>query len=167
MIQTGDIIFVRGNSIISKIIRFFDTGRFSHVCIAVSNTHILEAQYLNRVEIKPFYYGKKEIEIVDLGLNEDQKLKVISVGLSLTGTWYDYTQLFYYVFKKIFKLEGRNFLNNPNNLICSELINQILIKNGYIEKHEQVEDLTPNQLYNFLKNICKSESRNCKIKKLY
>lgn len=161
MIKTGDIIFVRGTSIISKIIRFFDKGRFSHACIAISNTHILEAQYLKKVSIKPFYYGKKQIEIIDLGMNEEQKRKVISIGLSLTGTWYDYPQLIYYVFKKLFKLEGRNFLNNPNNLICSELINQILLTTGYIKSNEKVEDLTPNQLYNFLKNVCEVRA-SCK-----
>lgn len=161
MIKTGDIIFVRGTSIISKIIRFFDKGKFSHVCIAISDTHILEAQYFKKVSIKPFYYGRKQIEIIDLEMDEEQKRKAISVGLSLTGIWYDYIQLFYYVFKKIFKLNGRNFLNNPNNLICSELVNQLLLATGYIAPHEKVEDLTPNQLYNYLLNLCQARAK-CK-----
>jgi len=159
MIKAGDIIFVRGTSIISKIIRFFDAGKFSHVCIAISDTHILEAQYFRRVAIKPFYYGRKEIEVIDLGLDEEQKRKTIQVGLSLTGIWYDYLQLFYYVLKKIFRLKGRNFLNNPNNLICSELISQILLAIGFISPHEKVQDLTPNQLYNFLNNLCETRGK--------
>jgi hypothetical protein len=154
MIKTGDILFVRGESIFSPIIRYFDKGNFSHCAIAISDTHILEAQYFRKVQIVPFYYGDNQIEIIDLGMNEEQKRKLISIGLQLTGTWYDYPQLAWYVLKKWFKLEGTNKFNNPNNMICSELINHILLTTGYITSAEKVEDLTPNQLYNFLKNLC-------------
>ena len=161
MIKTGDIIFVRGDGIFSPIIRFFDKGRFSHCCVAISNTHIVEAQYFNNVKIRPFYYGDNEIEIIDLGLNEEQKRIVISIALQLTGKWYDYRQLVGYVFKRIFIKDGKNILNNPNNLICSELVSQILLETGFILPHEKVSDLTPNQLYNYLKNICDTRA-NCK-----
>lgn len=158
MIKTGDIIFIRGESIFSPLIRYIDKGNFSHVCIAISDTLILEAQYFKKVKIIPFYYGENQTEIIDLGLNEEQKRKVISIGLTLTGTWYDYPQLAWYVLKKIFKFEGKNRLNNPNNLICSELVNHVLLATGYILPQEKVEDLTPNQLYNFLKNICEARA---------
>lgn len=162
MIKTGDIIFVHGKGkILSPLIRFFDKGRFSHCCIAISDTHILEAQYMKKVKIIPFYYGEHDIEIIDLGLNEEQKRKVIQVGLTLTGTWYDYPQLLGYVLQKWFKGKSRNPFNNPNNLICSELVNNVLLATGYLLPSEKVEDLTPNQLYNFLLNVCQNRG-SCK-----
>jgi hypothetical protein len=39
-------------------------------------------------------------------------------------------------------------------MICSELVNHVLLATGYITPAEKVEDLTPNQLFNFLKNLC-------------
>lgn len=56
MMRAGDIIFVRGDSIISTAIKLLDKGKFTHVAMAVSLTHILEAQYFATVRITPFYF---------------------------------------------------------------------------------------------------------------
>jgi hypothetical protein len=64
-LQAGDIIFIRGHSLFSNAVRFFDPGTFSHVAVAVSATHILEAQFYTRVRIAPMNYD--EYEVIDLG----------------------------------------------------------------------------------------------------
>lgn len=162
MIKAGDVIFVKNNNwLTTKLITFFDNGRFSHVCIATSDTHVIEAQYGTKARIIPFYYGQDEYVVLDLNLSKEETEKVLSVALSMTGKWYDYPQLIGYVFKKIFRLKGNNIFNNPNNWICSELVYHILLSIGKIKPSEELDDLTPNQLYNFLHNMCKSQDSNC------
>jgi hypothetical protein len=163
MIKAGDIIFVKNNGIFSSLIRFFDKGRFSHVCIATSDTHVIEAQYGTKARIIPFYYGKDEYVVIDLNLSKEETKRVVEVALEMTGTWYDYTQILGYAVKKIFKLKSKNLFNNPNNWICSELVYHMLVSIGKINPQEQLDDLTPNQLYNFLENLCKSQDANCNV----
>lgn len=163
VIKKGDIIFVKNNNwLTTKLITFFDRGRFSHVCFAISDTHILEAQYGTKARIVPFFYGQDEYVVIDLNLTNDEAEKVVDVALGMTGKWYDYPQLVGYAIKKIFKLKSNNLFNNPNNWICSELVWHMLVSIGKVSQDTPIFDLTPNQLYNFLKNLCKSQEENCK-----
>jgi hypothetical protein len=162
MIKAGNVIFVKNNNwLTTKLITFFDTGRFSHVCIATSDTHVIEAQYGTKARIVPFYYGQDEYVVIDLNLSEEETKRVVNIALSMTGKWYDYPQLLGYAIKKIFGLKSKNLLNNPNNWICSELVYNMLVSLGKISPTETLNDLTPNQLYNFLNNLCKSQDANC------
>lgn len=97
--QAGDIVFVRGHTPMSRLIRFFDRGEFSHVAIAVSKTHILEAQYGTRVRIVPFRFNLEDCEIVDLGLTTQQRWKIKDTCLWFVGKRYDYLQALSYAFK--------------------------------------------------------------------
>lgn len=160
--QAGDIIFVKAKGWLSKTVTFFDKGAFSHVAVAISPTHIIEAQYYTKLRIVPFRFGEDEIEVIDLNLTQEERNKMVDVGIKLTGRWYDYPQIFGYVFRKIFKLEGRNLFNNPNNLICSELLYYLLLSIDKIKVNEHLEDMTPNELYNFCKNLCAVDGANCK-----
>jgi hypothetical protein len=136
-IKAGDILFVRGHSPLSSIIRLFDKGEFTHVAIALSDTHILEAQYFTKTRITPIYFD--DYEVISLDLPEDELLKI---SIQLVGKWYDYLQIVGYMVEKR--------TNNPNRLICSELVATLLFQMGRIEEYENVKDLTPNELYQYL-----------------
>lgn len=150
--EIGDIIFINGKSPISKIIRFFDGGKFSHVAIAVSSTHIVESQYFTRVRITPMNY--QNYEIVRIDLNDIQKEQLIKDSIQLTGRWYDYIQIVWYLFKKLFHLNPKSIWNSPNNLICSELVALLLINVGFLKitDYPNLLDKTPFELYEFLTN---------------
>ncbi|WP_353856819.1 YiiX/YebB-like N1pC/P60 family cysteine hydrolase [Bacillus sp. Bos-x628] len=159
----GNIIFVRKKNIISKLIRLFDNrGKFSHVVIAVSKDEILEANINMVSRIKKF--NSKEYsyyEILDLGLSSAQQEKVVEISKEYIGKKYDYAQIFGYVLKNLFHLKGKNLFNNPNNLICSELVFDILDRLGItndlgITGEIRGIDLTPNELYDLLKYLTKS-----------
>jgi hypothetical protein len=146
--QVGDIIFVRGKTLISNLIRYFDPGDFSHIAICISPTHVLESQRFVNTRITPFYFS--DYEIIDLGLNDEQKEKVVHMGIDLVGKQYDYIQLLQYVFDDFgWKLN----LNNPNNLICSELVGNLLRTVGRLPKDERTSNMSPNELYRYLKGI--------------
>lgn len=141
-IETGDIIFVRGNGILSKLVRFFDKGEFSHVAIAVSDTHILEANWNIRSKITKMEYT--DYEVIRLkDITQEQKDMIPELAKSLQGRWYDYFQILGILMK--------SRINSPQQLICSEIVYMILLGIGY-EDDVTLLDSTPNMMWNKLKN---------------
>jgi hypothetical protein len=143
IMKAGDIIFVRGSGFIARAIEKVDEGSFSHVAIAVSDTHILEAQGGRKSGIVPFNYHN--YEVVDLNLLEVQKKMIQKIAPTLTGRGYDYVQILEYIINKFF--HTRISLNNPHFYICSELVQLVLEKIGVLPKEMNVVDLTPNKLH--------------------
>lgn len=146
--KSGDVVFVRGNSSISSLIRLFDKGEFSHVAIYVSDKEVLEAQYFTKSSIVPFHFS--DYEIVDLNLTNEQRKQISEIAPSLTGKQYDYVQILQYIIRKIFK-EFK--WNNPNNMICSEIVDILLYTVGAIPEHDYLGNMTPNELYNYLTKL--------------
>lgn len=137
--RAGDIVFVRGTSLISKLVRMIDKGEFSHVAIAVSDTQVIEANWYMRSKIVTFHY--EDFEIVRLNLTDNQVTQIPLVAKKFEGKMYDYLQVLSYLFK------GR--INNPRHLICSELVYNILSEVGYIND-DSLRDIKPNELYKIL-----------------
>jgi hypothetical protein len=148
----GDIIFVRGKTPLSHIIRYFDPGEFSHAAISLTDngSHILEAQYFTKVRIVPFYFN--DYEVISLGLTDEEKCKLVQLGLQMVGKYYDYGTIIWYVLENIFNLDRKQIWNNPNNLICSELIDMLLFALNKIPDGEYLGDKTPNELYEDFKH---------------
>lgn len=156
--QIGSIIFIRGHSIFSDIIRYFDPGNFSHVAISVSpnGTHVLESQRFINTRITPFYFD--DYEVIDLGLTDQQKTKLVHLSIQMCGKNYDYLQLLKYALDDF----GINLkLNNPNKFICSELISTVLYGIGKIKGDEWIRDLSPNELYQYLTSSKKGGGVSC------
>lgn len=156
----GDIVFMQGKSIVSKTIRLFDRGQYSHVAIAVTSEKVIEADVYKRVSISQIKISKySKIECVSLDMSYGQRINIAHKAQEYLGVKYDYKQLLWYGLRKIFRLKGKNRLNNPNNLICSELVFIVLNELGILEDlgiRESVkygEDLTPNELYDLVKYI--------------
>jgi hypothetical protein len=147
--KAGDIIFVRGSSPLSKLVRFFDEGRFSHVAIAVSDKHVFEANWYIKATIREFHF--KDYEIVDLGLTDEERKIITTESFSLIGKWYDFNQIIWYMVMRFLNIKGSNIFNSPNMLICSEAIYDLLKK---VRKSHLVEglsiDVTPNKLYDHI-----------------
>lgn len=138
-VRAGDIIFVRGTSFISKLVRLFDGGSYSHVAIAVSSSHVIETNWYMKSKIVEFNY--EDYDIVSLALTDSQRQQVPLVASKLEGIMYDYQLILGYIFKRQ--------LNNPRHLICSELVYLLLHRIGYVQD-EAVRDITPNELYKYL-----------------
>ncbi|MED3976179.1 YiiX/YebB-like N1pC/P60 family cysteine hydrolase [Priestia megaterium] len=158
--KKGDIVFVRGKGWLSKVIRYFDSGEFSHCAIAVSKYRIIEANYNTRVSVSIFDESKYDlIEVIDLGLSDKQRDIVYERAMKYLGKKYDYFQLIWYALKKVFHFKGRNLLNNPNDMICSELVFIALDESGILRDlgiNDTVtngSDLTPNELYDLVKYV--------------
>jgi cell wall-associated NlpC family hydrolase len=150
--QVGDIVFTYDNSLLSKLIRYFDGhGKFSHCTIMVSENEMLEAQYLKKSAIVPFYI--ENYEVISLGLSDEQKSKIQDLAPKLVGVNYDYIQVFSYLLRDIFK--HFRIVNSPRNFICSEIVEILLqdVKAIPLDKH--FIDMSPNELYKYLTSIIK------------
>lgn len=147
--KRGDILFIRGNSFISKIINRVD-GIYSHVAIALSEDTILEAQRFTESRIVKNYHT--DYDIVDLHLTECHIDKLIDAALYFIGHDYDYTQIATILFNNLFKVAR---MNNRNKFICSELVIEVLYRIKYFTDSdiESIIHFTPNELYQFLTNI--------------
>ena len=141
--QAGDLVFVRGRSLISRLVLYFDKGEWSHVAIAISDKEVIEAQYLSKVGIASLD-KYDDYEVIPMNLTPWEQSKLLSIAKTLEGSWYDYRQVFYYVFRNIFKLNKEPMWNNPNALICSELV-YVLYRS--IDRIYGDDYITPNELY--------------------
>lgn len=126
-LKRGDIVFIRGRSPISPIIRYFDKGKFTHVGIMLDDgIHILDARLIGGV--KPRHFDFTDYEVVRIpGVNIDAAKRYIGLG-------YDLLQFVWYGFRF-----GKVW-NNPNKMICSELVAIAL-------RRDDLRNMAPNELY--------------------
>lgn len=144
--KKGQILFVKGDSFISKIINKLD-GEYSHVCIAVSDTSILEAQRFSESRIVKNYH--ENYDVIELELDEYQKEILAETAIELIGYDYDYKQISFTLFNQLFKVAR---MNDRNKFICSEIVVNLLYKLEIIDEDEygKLIDCTPNELYRYL-----------------
>lgn len=151
--RVGDIVFVRGNSIFSKLINWFD-GEFSHCAIIVQSNgkcvKIIESQRFVKSRIVDFYFD--DYVVVPMYLSELEQIKLLKSSIRYCGKPYDYKQLISIGFKKIFGLFKTSY-NNKRKYICSELVELILNSIGKIEANNSLGEKSPNELYLYLKNL--------------
>ncbi|AWD93045.1 hypothetical protein HSE3_gp093 [Bacillus phage vB_BceM-HSE3] len=148
-LKCGQLIFVKGTSTIGRLITRVDKGDFSHVAIALSSDRVLEAKYLEKLKITKFDFTQ-QYEIIDLNLTETQQLDLVDKALEYEGLSYDYLQILGYLLRKWLGLTDITRFNNPNQLICSELIENVLLDIGMINRFQYIKGKTPNELYNYL-----------------
>ncbi|MFJ8247272.1 YiiX/YebB-like N1pC/P60 family cysteine hydrolase [Peribacillus asahii] len=160
--KRGDIVFIRGKGLKSKLTRLIDRGAFSHVAIAISDSKIIESDVGTRVSVREFSPKEYDyVEVVDLRITIKQRQDVYNSAVQMIGTKYDYVQLIWYGLRRIFGLKGNNRLNNPKNVICSEMVFIALSRAGILkslgieETNFRGIDLTPNELYDLVKYVSK------------
>jgi hypothetical protein len=117
----------------------------------VNEYEMLEAQYLRKSNIVPFYF--ENYEVISLGLSDEQKLKIKELAPKLVGHQYDYIQVLSYLAREFFK--HFRIINSPKSYICSEIVEILLQEVGAIPSDKHLTDLSPNELYKYLTSIKK------------
>lgn len=159
--KQGDIIFIQGGTFISKIIRYFDDGDFTHVGIALNDSIMIEAEYDKKVSVvnfnKELGEGKiKSYEVIDLKLTKEQRETIYVHAMKFKGVRYDYLQIASFILNKIF---GWKVFNSRDKFICSELVFEVLDESNVLKDlgieyvGEDIAKYTPNELYRFIKGI--------------
>ena len=141
--KRGQLVFVKGTSIISKLINLID-GVYCHVALALSENTVLESQRFAESRIIKNYHER--YDLVDITLTDDQMRSLIDSSLNFIGYDYDYKQIAYTFFGEFFKISR---FNDRGKFICSELIVEVLFDIGYFNDSEYAKlvHATPNELF--------------------
>lgn len=145
--EIGDVIFVREQGIIPSIIRFYDKGKFNHVCMCVGENQIIEAEYNTRVQIIDFNYD--DYEIISFNLTDEQKNKIKEIAKQFVGEKYDFLEIISIWLRICFGITELSKFNSPKSVICSELVAYFLEDLKLVSRGTEL--LAPNELYKYLK----------------
>jgi len=148
----GDLVFTRSNSIISRAIRYFTNGQYSHVAVLFKENLIIESDWSGVVLSSLKKYPDHKIVSISGG-KADRYLFINSL-LSKVGDGYDYSLLFGNL---LYRVLGRanwvlGLTDTPNKWICSEIIAQSLADAGE-EFKDPIKGIDPTVLQNFYESL--------------
>ena len=142
--QVGDVLlFVGGNCLIDKVIRFCTHSEFTHAALAINETEYIEAWWDGVRKNNITRYENIIDRIKDIvvftpitPLNQSQQTELIRYALGKIGEPYNYLQLAGFIIKKTSFLKYNPF-GSKYKTICSQLVFQAY-------KHSFNIDLLPN-----------------------
>lgn len=145
MIQTGDIILVRGNTpLISRAIRWFTNSEYTHVALAVSEDQVFEIDINKRLAIHPLEHKNYDIYRYKHGLTLSQKasLRYYADQVATTNKGYDWWRAIGFAMQKLFKT--KKTFNMLHRVVCSEIVDNFYnhIHIDIVPEHED-GDVTP------------------------
>ena len=152
--MVGDVLFVKGTGLVSRMIRFVTGGEWSHCAIFLDDNTLLETEWSTKcriINIEDTDYLEKEHKIVRVPLTEDQKDLLQVVTYMSLGKKYDFWLIFKLFIKCLFGFKVKK--NSYETLVCSELVGYVLLSLGvftYDEAH--IANTSPSELYNILKD---------------
>lgn len=163
IIETGDVIAVMGKGLLSKMISKL-TGPVSHVGI-VTGRNCSVGKCMNYNHINVTQALDKGITTITLastllnaehgyclqrdGISDDDRAKMAKYALSLTGTGYAYTNLFWQAVKQITgKPQWTEYFDSDKDDICSELVALAYLHVG-LDFGVSPRDCTPSDCYNY------------------
>ncbi|MFW6016138.1 MAG: YiiX/YebB-like N1pC/P60 family cysteine hydrolase [bacterium] len=147
IIQTGDLIFEKGEGPISSTIKKFTQSEYSHVAMVYDFPYIVHSHLIGGVQWDDISAVKNQFDVYRLknGLTNNKKDQLKKAMLGYLGHKYDLSQIFGYLQMAIIK--GDNKFNNPDEIICNELVERCYNKIGYtLLKGVALGDSTPGSL---------------------
>lgn len=134
------VVFLYGTSLLSRLVRFFSRGRFSHCGFKISNS-LIDIDAFRSVEVSLFHYKENEYEEIEYELTLEQYRKLKSYINSNKNKEYDYIELVRYFFS--FIPDDRRKKN------CVEFVIDGLKKIDILDIENK--SYSPEQLYKILK----------------
>lgn len=139
-LQTGDLLFVRGDDFISDSIEVISGSAYSHVAIIVDDKTVIEAQGFRKVGFQPIekYRGRGDVLTFKDGLTHDQRQKILDFAESKIGSRYSYPLILWKAMQYLLKIMWV-YKAKPDEFICSTLARDAYLAAGI--------DLTVKQTY--------------------
>lgn len=153
-LQPYDILFYKkGNSIVSKAIKYITKSKYSHIAMYLRNGQIVETDYKKTFNIGRLGnisdYDVYRIET----LTGEQKVNIIRYIKNNLYKKYDYLEILRYL---IYKYFGILLCDDMDRLICSEAVFECLLESEILKmgdiKQEEQRVLSPQDLLDLLKN---------------
>jgi hypothetical protein len=124
--QTGDLIFFKGSSLISKIIAKLTKSPYTHVVIALDEYRVLEADRFIKSRIVTMSVDLEVHHVYRArDMNQKHAEAIMTLIQSHEGYSYDYSQIFKWF---VYLTTGWSvpLTNRANKLFCSEVVDYIL-----------------------------------------
>lgn len=149
--KTGDVLFYKGASLFSRVIRYFTNSPYTHVTLVVGMDNdgtplVLEAQRFKTTTIRRLE-PTEEFEIYRPSrLTDKQAFMIRTLSQDYVGRRYDYLEMVGLVIRSMFDGK-RTILEKTNRDYCSEIIDVIFYIAG-IERSLDVHvgDAYPHEL---------------------
>jgi hypothetical protein len=146
-LQTGDLLFIKGDFLKSPLIKWFLSSKYSHVAMVYDSTSICEVDTDKKMEIIPNPYQDYEVYRYNGRLNLDQQtaMKIFLKEKCQTSEGYDWWRILSILLKRYFKTNL--VIHQPNRYICSEIIDKAYQHIGIdVIKNRVTGDVTPVDL---------------------
>lgn len=158
--QPGDLIFFRDKSIISKTIRWFSKGKWSHVetvthrinSYEYKDSIMISARELDGGVVSSWllsnsvYREDLELLLMRPKSTAAQREKQIGYLISCIGQKYDYKYIKSYIINKIAFWREYKIKDDPDKFFCSEVTRDALMAGRIIRHKEKTTKPTPAQL---------------------
>ncbi|MBM7584051.1 uncharacterized protein YycO [Bacillus pakistanensis] len=146
-LQTGDLLFIRGDFLKSPLIKWFLNSKYSHVAMVYDSTTICEVDTDKKMEIIPNPYQEFDVYryIGNLTLEQQADMQKFLKEKCKTSEGYDWWRILSILLKRYFKTNL--VIHQPNRYICSEIIDKAYQHIGIdVIKNRVTGDVTPVDL---------------------
>lgn len=128
MLQTGDILLVRGSApIISSAIRWFTGSEYTHVALVISEDYVYEIDINKSLSIRPNHYNPKDYDVFrpmnSLTNKQCFMIKAHAFCQMSKNKGYDWLRILSFACQKLFNT--RKAFHDANRMICSELVDEV------------------------------------------
>jgi|GEM_PF-1822918 len=142
-----DIVFYKGKSPISNIIKMFTKSKYSHVALVLDKYHLFETNWSHPAQINHIKYRTKDYDIYRYKshLTNRQKVLIDDYIQSVLDSKYDFKFLFSRGLKILFNVKIKD---DKSRMTCDELV-YLAFKNAGIDLLEGLDKthiLSPNLL---------------------
>jgi len=144
MLKPFNIVFHKGRTPISRIIKKLTKEPYSHCAFVISDFHLLQLDYKSPTVIKHLEYPRRNYDTYELitPLTNEEKERVINFIIARINTSYD----FQFIFSRMFNILLRTpIINSKNKYNCDELVRDALRSVG-INLIEDDSNLSPGEL---------------------
>lgn len=121
MLKPFTLIFYKGDSIISKIIKSISDGEYSHVAIVIDEFHLLQLDWKTPISISHLMYNVDSYDVYEFKftLTNDEKERILEYMRKRLNTKYDWKFIISRGFNSIFNTP---IIHSENKYNCDELI---------------------------------------------
>lgn len=148
MLNQFDLLFYKGDGLISRIVRRLSGSKYSHVSVYLGNGRVVEIDWKYKLSIKDCEYNDSNVDVYRYKRDIDgyQKYFMFKFLYNSINTKYDFIEVLDLL---IYKFLGIKLRDDCDKYICSSWVN-CLFKEGEITLCEDEllfpDDLISNKL---------------------
>jgi hypothetical protein len=147
--ESGDLLFIRGDCYASPFIRFFLKSNYTHVTIVLDEEYICEVDLFTKMKIMKNPYTEYDLYRIKGNMSVLQKRQLVQYlkKKSEQSKGYDWWRIVSLCLQKY--LRFNIIIHSPDRYICSEIIDKAYQHIGIdLVDHRVTGDVTPLDLMN-------------------